>query len=376
MGTHHKQNNDFKREVREMIDHVTQLGQLGQAGAGSANYEAELSNWVKKTKVIDSLVKLPGDASTRSYYRIGSGGKTYIAMKMEPFADHGDNLPFLVVQKHLASAGVDVPAVLDTDPARGFILLEDLGDVTLLRQLQEVCNADVERHLYERVIDDLVRLQVQASPQRKPADIEAYKLRFDHEKLMWEVSFCIEHFYERYLARDLKPEDKQLMIDGFGEICTLLANEPTVLTHRDFHCRNVMVVPGEDGSIETSRLVMIDFQDARLGPAQYDLASLLKDSYYQLEEQQIQTLLNYYVARWEAASGERVDRARFQYVFDMMHVQRNFKAIGSFASFLNRRGNATYLKYIGNTFENIRRTLLKYPRYARLREVLFHYYYF
>ena len=59
-----------------------------------------------------------------------------------------------------------------------------------------------------------------------------------------------------------------------------------------------------------------------------------------------------------------------------MHVQRNFKAIGSFASFLNRRGNATYLKYIGNTFENIRRTLLKYPRYARLREVLFHYYYF
>ena len=52
------------------------------------------------------------------------------------------------------------------------------------------------------------------------------------------------------------------------------------------------------------------------------------------------------------------------------------KAIGSFASFLNRRGNPTYLKYIGNTFENIRRTLLKYPKYAKLRETLFHYYYF
>lgn len=360
-----KQEAVFKREVREMID------QLAHGGG-----DEELSTWVKASKAIDSLVKLPGDASTRSYYRVTSGGKTYIAMKMETFSEHGDNLPFLVMQRHLASAGVDVPAVLDTDPAKGFILLEDLGDVTLLRQLQDVTSDDVERHLYERVIDELVRLQVEASPKRKPGKIEAYKLRFDHEKLMWEVNFCIEHFYDTYLKREMKPEDRKVMVEGFSEICTILANEPTVLTHRDFHCRNVMVTPSEDGGLEKPRLVMIDFQDARMGPAQYDLASLLKDSYYQLEEDQIQRLINYYIARWEATSGEGLDREHFEYIFDMMHVQRNFKAIGSFASFLNRRSNATYLKYIGNTFENIRRTLLKYPRYSRLREVLFHYYYF
>jgi aminoglycoside/choline kinase family phosphotransferase len=338
--------------------------------------EAELAAWVKKSKTIDSLVKLPGDASTRSYYRLASKDKTFIAMRMEDFSKQGDKLDFLVVQKHLASAGIDVPAVLDLDPARGFILLEDLGDVTLLRQLQEVCSSDVERHLYERVIDQLVMLQVNASPKRKPAAIEAYNLRFDHKKLMWEIDFCIEHFYQTYLKRDIKPEDLKIMRDGFSEISTLLADEPTVLTHRDFHCRNVMVAPDEQGGFDKPRLVMIDFQDARLGPAQYDLASLLKDSYYQLEEQQIQGLLNYYIARYEALSGEGLDRAHFLYMFDLMLVQRNFKAIGSFASFLNRRGNATYLKYIGNTFENIRRTLLKYPRYSRLREVLFHYYYF
>lgn len=352
------------------------IDQIAQVGPGANSGDEELSKWVKSTKVIDTLIKLPGDASTRSYYRIGSGGKTYIAMKMESFSEHGNNLPFLVVQRHLAAAGVDVPSVLDTDPARGFILLEDLGDVTLLRQLQEVSSADVERHLYERVIDDLVKLQVNASPERMPAKIEAFKLRFDHEKLMWEVNFCIEHFYETYLKRDLKPADRKLMVDGFSEICRLLAEEPTVLTHRDFHCRNIMVTPREVGNLESARLVMIDFQDARMGPAQYDLASLLKDSYYQLEDAQVNSLLSYYVARWEALSGTRMDRAHFQYVFDMMHVQRNFKAIGSFASFLNRRGNATYLKYIGNTFENIRRTMLKYPQYAGLREVLFHYYYF
>jgi aminoglycoside/choline kinase family phosphotransferase len=134
-----------------------------------------------------------------------------------------------------------------------------------------------------------------------------------------------------------------------------------------------MVVPQKNAE---DRLVMIDFQDARMGPAQYDLASLLRDSYYQLEESQIQRLLDYYVIRWEAVTGKRIDRAQFEYVFDLMSVQRNFKAIGSFASFHNKRGNATYLKYIGNTFENIRRVLLKYPSYSALREVLFHYYYF
>ncbi len=286
------------------------------------------------------------------------------------------SLPFLVVQKHLDSAGVDVPAVLDVDPGKGFILLEDLGDVTLLRRLQDVESRDLERHLYEKVIDELIRMQIEASPARKKADIDAYKLRFDHEKLMWEINFTLEHFYKTHLKREIKDSDLRIMREGFSEICTILANEPTVLTHRDFHSRNVMWVQAADGNADHERLVMIDFQDARMGPAQYDLASLLKDSYYQLEEAQIQRLIDYYVVRWEAVSGQRLNRVQFQYIFDLMSVQRNFKAIGSFASFLNRRGNPTYLKYIGNTFENIRRTLLKYPKYSALREVLFHYYYF
>jgi aminoglycoside/choline kinase family phosphotransferase len=281
----------------------------------------------------------------------------------------------------LKSAGVDVPQVLDMDPSRGMILLEDLGDVTLLRRLQECATPELERHLYERVIDSLVDLQNNASkPRQSESPIQAFSLRFDLEKLMWEVQFTIEHFYELYLKRKISDQDRKVMVEGFTEICRRLESEPTVLTHRDFHSRNVMVTAATPGSgtpgTRNERFVMIDFQDARLGPAQYDLASLLKDSYYQLEETQIQRLLDYYVVRWEALTEQMLDRDRFRETFDWMAVQRNFKAIGSFASFLNRRGDATYLKYIGNTFENIRRTLLNYPRFARLREVLFHYYYF
>ena len=344
--------------------------------------EEEVSDWVRKTSVISSVRRLPGDASSRKYYRVNTqteGEGSYIVMRMEPFSELREQLPFLAVQRHLVAAGVDVPKVFDADPERGFILLEDLGDVTMLRRLQAVSHEDPERYAYERVIDSLVDLQVKASPQQLPSEIEAYRLRFDREKLMWEVGFTFEHFYDLYLKRSIPDSHRKTMFEGFGEICELLANEPTVLTHRDFHSRNVMILG--DGSHHKGispgeRVVMIDFQDARMGPKQYDLASLLKDSYYQLEDAQVSRLIDYYIARYEAVSGERLDHAHFRSMFDLMHVQRNFKAIVSFASFLNKRADATYLKFIGNTFENIRRTLLRYPRYSELRELLFHYYYF
>lgn len=333
----------------------------------------EIKTWLSCKKQIVDVTKIPGDASTRRYYRVETvSGLTLVLMRMDAFSDSGDQLPFLVMQKHLNEAKVDVPQVLDFDPEQGMILLEDLGDVTLLKKLQTVSSPDTERHIYEKVIDSLVHLQVNASPSKKPASIEAYRLRFDFEKLMWEVNFTVEHFYKNYLKRSIQPGDLRIFEAEFGKICAALAAEPLVLTHRDFHSRNVMVVPR--GSDE--RFVMIDFQDARMGPAQYDLASLLRDSYYQLEESQIDCLIDYYVARYEAVSGYSLSRPEFRRIFDWMSVQRNFKAIGSFSSFMNNRGDATYLKYIGNTFENIRRTLLKYPEFSNLRETLFHYYYF
>jgi aminoglycoside/choline kinase family phosphotransferase len=338
--------------------------------------QAEIETWVRAhLPQAQEVIKLPGDASTRQYFRIHLNDQSSrILMRMESFSSVGNGLDFIVIQKHLAHAKVDVPGILKIDPERGYILLEDLGDITLLRRLQDVSSSEIERHLYEGILDELVKMHVHASPGKAP-EIPAYRLLFDHEKLMWEMNFTIEHFYDTYLKREVSPADRETLVSSLSEICHVLASEPRVFTHRDFHSRNVMIAsprPGED----RERLVMIDFQDARLGPIQYDLASLLKDSYYQLEESQVDRLIDYYIVRFEAISGQRIERNHFKKIFDLMSVQRNFKAIGSFASFLNRRQNATYLKYIGNTFENIRRTLLKYPEYENLRRVLFHYYYF
>ncbi len=338
--------------------------------------EQGMQSFIERSRQIQSIEKIPGDASTRRYYRVRAqssteGLKTLIVMVMEPFEDKGDKINFLTIQKHLRTCGVDVPQILDFDPKNGFIMLEDLGDITLLRRLQNVSSVEVERDYFERTIDALVTLHTQTGPGKTTEDIEGFHLRFDCEKLMWEVNFTMEHFYQKHLQRKISDVDLKVIQDGFTQICTELANEPTVFTHRDYHSRNVMVTDEPN-----SRFVMIDFQDARMGPCQYDLASLLRDSYYQLDEKQIQHLTRYYIDRRNAAGAEIKDLAHFERMFDFMAVQRNFKAIGSFASFLNRRGNPGYLKFIGNTFENIRRNLLKYPEFKDLREVLFHYYYF
>jgi len=334
--------------------------------------DGKISNFFGEEKPL--ITKLPGDASTRKYFRADLKGNSFIIMQRDPFSGEEKSLPFLSVGQHMRDAGVQVPEVFELDAEKGIMVLEDLGDRTLLHKLNCVSDMEIERHLYEKVLDVMVDMQIQCSPKNFESayakSFKPFNERFDFEKLMWELNFTVEHFYETYLQRSITDKDKKTLQKGFKSICKELALEPEVFNHRDFHSRNVMLRgKGEE-------VVLIDFQDARLGPPQYDLVSFLRDSYYQLSEFQVEHLLNYYIARYEAKSEEKINKEHFQRIFDLMTIQRNFKAIGSFASFLNRRGNSTYLKFIGNTFENIRRVLLRYPHLSDLREVLFYYYYF
>ena len=231
--------NEFLREVREM---VTQLVQGDE----------EVANWVKRAKAIDSVQRIPGDASTRRYYRVSAQGRSYILMRMESFAAEGHNLPFLTMQKHMFEAGIDVPQVLDADAEQGFILLEDLGDV----DAASPASGSLQRRSRAPSLREGDRLaRAPAVWHRPPArrrrsrSSRRIKLRFDHEKLMWEVNFCIEHFYEGYLKRKIArraTEDDQGRLQR--DLPRLWPMQPTVLTHRDFHSRNVMVTAPRGGA--------------------------------------------------------------------------------------------------------------------------------
>ncbi len=315
-----------------------------------------------------TIEKIPGDASSRQYYRVRKGNSRMIAMKMSPFTEQGESLPFLQVQRHLDKLSVAVPKIFDVEPSQGLILLDDLGDETLLKRLQSVSRKRDQLIWFKRSIDLLTKMQIKATEKKAP--IDAYGLYFDVEKLMWEVRFTLNHFYTGRLAPKMSDKDIKTVEEYFTAICKRLASEGWVFTHRDYHCRNIMVHDDE--------LFMIDFQDARLGCAQYDLASLLRDSYYQLEEDLIYELVDYYVSQMQKSDGipNYKNKNNFVEIFDLMSIQRNFKAIGSFASFFVKRDDARYVKFIGNTFENVRRNLLKFPELDGLKQLLFRYYYF
>ncbi len=317
---------------------------------------------------IKTLRRLPGDASTRLYFRMTDQSGSWIVVRQDRFDRGSRDLPFLSVQSLLERNGIAVPKIFGVSPKEGVLFLEDLGDETLLHRLARIKDHAEQLRLYRSAVELLVELQSRCLPNRNAGDLEAFELAFDTPKLMWEVDFTIEHLFRGYLKRKMSPRDLRVMRDGFRTLCQRLAREPRVFTHRDFHSRNLMVDSATDA------LSVIDFQDARMGPAQYDLASLLKDCYYRLEDGVVEKLKTLYRDRMGRALGKRFSAAQFDRVFDWMTIQRSFKAMGSFASFYQTRGNPIYLRYLGTAFENMRNALMNTPEHRRLREVILAYY--
>ena len=119
-------------------------------------------------------------------------------------------------------------------------------------------------------------------------------------------------------------------------------------------------------------LYIIDFQDARMGPDTYDLVSLLRDSYVDLDENEVDDLIAFFLAvrSGPANQGTISDADEFRRRFDLMAVQRNLKALGTFGFQTISRGNPVYIQYIPRTLTYVRANLERYPRFARLWEVL------
>lgn len=311
------------------------------------------------------IKKLAGDASLRRYYRLWQGNETFVLMLAEPFDPA--KYDFLLVQKFLEKSGVPVPKVKSVDGAKGTILLEDLGDRTMLHQLGEKDDSKSEMELFRESLRLLAEFHTKTKVAKGQKPVPGFGLAFDEEKLLWEVDFTLEHLFGSYLKRELPAKELAALREPFEDICRRLAAEPRVFTHRDYHSRNIMIP-------DSGSMVCIDFQDARMGLRAYDLASILRDSYYQLAEEKVYELVDYYLSLINADDPQKKDH--FVKMFDLMSVQRNFKAIGSFTSFYGKRADANYIRFVGNTFENIRRNLAKFPEYKQLRKQLFQYYYF
>jgi len=295
------------------------------------------------------LARLAGDASNRAYYRLATGGGSVILMvHEEPFREH--ELPFLGVARYLAGIGAPVPEVLAAYPERGVLILQDLGDTLLQSYLVGRPRRDVES-VYREAIDLVALMQDRGTRELTPACV-AYHAALDFEKFDWELRFFVQNYVERLMAAPLSAPEDAALRDWLRELARETSGQVPVFCHRDFHSRNLI--------LHQRRLWMFDFQDARWGPRAYDLASLLRDSYVQLPDDLVERLLGYY----RELTGVPVEGLHSE--FERTALQRNIKALGTFAYQATQRDNPVYLQYVPRTVEYILDNLRKYPSDAAI----------
>jgi hypothetical protein len=301
-----------------------------------------------------AVVALSGDASTRRYYRLQLPDRSFVlALYPEPFEPA--ELSYLTVRTLLESHGLPVPGTEDVDGGRGVVLQEDLGDETLQALLKDASPARTAE-LYREAVDRIAQLQLRAA--QGPQNAACFQIAFDIEKLSWELHYFQKHFLEGLRAADLTVEDRSVLSEAFHQLSQEIASWPRVLCHRDYHSRNLMAHGG--------RLVWIDFQDARMGPASYDLASLLRDAYVDLPEELQEDLKERF--RQQAAPDE--PREVFRRRYDLMCVQRNLKTLGTFGFMATVRQNPVYMQYVPRTAAHARKNLARYPELERLWRTL------
>lgn len=313
----------------------------------------------KNTKNSDYTVyQLAGDASARKYYRVIDGDKTYVLMQWEPFDE--TTYPFTSVQKHFKLAGVHVPEVIDVSGKDGVLLLEDLGDLTLERKFWEASKPENSWNFYQQALDEIIKIHVNATDL--PGKTTAKEIEFDVAKYTWELNYAKTNLIEGVLQYNLTSAMRTELDVIFKDIAEKLYKEPKVICHRDYHSRNLM--------IKLNKMFVIDFQDARLGPIQYDLVSLLKDSYVDISDGYAEKMLNYYFENTKFVGTNENSKEKFFHIYELQSVQRCFKACGSFSSFLMTRNDHRYLKYLQPTLKRVGKALNHFPEYKVLSDIL------
>src|SRR5712692_7575329 len=330
-----------------------------QRTAEGADVRDRIGRYLRESGLADRharVVPLTGDASDRKYFRIipAEGASIVLALHAGPieFA----TLPFAHVAGLLQQVPLPVPLVLDHSDALGIIALQDLGDVTLQAHLGAATPAE-HAALYRQAVA-LIELLQRRGAELASDEHLPFRMAFDVEKLTWELDFFVRHFVEGYRAVALSSAARAALGEEWTAIVGELAAEPRVLCHRDYHSRNLM--------LHQDSLYIIDFQDARMGPDTYDLVSLLRDSYVDITGAQTDDLIAFFLA----LKGGVQDDQEFRRRFDLMALQRNLKALGTFGYQTAVRRNPVYIQYIPRTLRYARVNLEKYPRFTRLRELL------
>jgi len=307
----------------------------------------QVDTWIESLGYKDyKLEVVSADASFRKYYRLFVKDETFIVMDSSIQID--TVYPFIDVSVRLLKSKVQIPRVYAQDLTKGYLLLEDLGDVHLFNILNDMsCQL-----LYTKAIYEIIKMQ--------KADITGLDL-YDAEFLMFEMNLMQEWYLEKHLGLHLDNEE-QLSLNSVLNLIKdeVMAQPQGYFVHRDFHSRNIMFAG-------KGKLWVLDYQDALVGAITYDLASLLNDVYIKFDREKIVEL----VLEFKILKGiKNVSDEQFIRWFDFMAMQRHLKILGIFARLKIRDDKPAYIDDIPMTLNYIRENIARYDEFKPLEKIL------
>ncbi|MGH9949562.1 MAG: aminoglycoside phosphotransferase family protein [Pyrinomonadaceae bacterium] len=307
------------------------------------------------------LEQLTPDASTRRYFRFQMNGRSVVACV------YPDDI------KHLARSYIDVTELFELndlpvakihefDEVLGVLVIEDLGDTIMRAQLESSSDEQKDR-LIRDAISLIPKIQAATSSAGKTNSI-ASRLRFDVEKLMWELNFFKIHYFTTFKKEPLDAEVDQALNAEFMQLSSELDSKATVLCHRDFHAANLMIDP-------TGSLRIIDHQDARIGSPTYDIVSLLLDRVTETPDTAwIAEMQNHFHTHRKSLMLSELDRVGFENEFQLQTVQRCLKAVGTFSFQSASRGKGYFVPFIKPMFRIVLAAAESLDKFPNIQSVL------
>ncbi len=313
----------------------------------------------------NKIDKLMGDASTRIYFRIFldkdcTSEDTFIAMllpKNIEVNERGNNSfikeePFVNIHRYLLKSSLNIPEIYLYDEKNRVIILEDLTDLTLYKEINIKNRVGIEE-MYKRAIDELITFQ-EFTKNNYDESVYAFKRQFDNDTLRWELEHFIEWRVQKGLNIELSKSELDKIDTYFDDIVANIEKLPQIISHRDYQSKNIMLKDG--------KYYLIDFQDALKGSYVYDLVALLKDSYIEFSEEFVVDMLKYYIDKKQTIANISYDFDTLYNDFKLQTIQRKLKDIGRFHFIDMVRNNPSFLEYIPLSTEYVKAYLKElYP---------------
>jgi aminoglycoside/choline kinase family phosphotransferase len=270
-------------------------------------------------------------------------------------ADDPDYERHIAYTEFFRRHSLPVPEMFETDREQKQALFEDLGSLSLYSWLKCRREPEIIESIYRKVLDVLVKLHTTVSSKSAECPLLGSRV-FDYGHLRWETSYFVERFVSGLIGMPINDEKK--LEEEFQRLAGSVDAFPKAVVHRDFQSQNIMIT--RDG---TPRV--IDYQGARMGPPAYDLASVLWDPYFRLEDNMREQLLMYYIEARKADLSHIIDEDAFRYSLLLCRLQRHMQALGAYGFLSSVKGKKYFLKHIpqaiGYLIDETARVRDKYP---------------